>query len=187
MQKSIIKKGLVAGIIVLFIGIGVQPAFAVDISNNRPSEYIEDCGCEINDNNLVRIKSLLKRIESLLDRVEIRIKLITTLYKDHPEVIEDCEEISEKITTFREMNEENFSERISISGSQSNKIICDILEILYLLTFPIVIILTPIRDKYEEGTIIYIMLTLVAVPLLILASISAMLLYVFDCPPPPFP
>ena len=44
------KEILIFGIICLFIGVGIQPAFAVEISNNSPSENIEDCNCKpIND------------------------------------------------------------------------------------------------------------------------------------------
>ena len=102
------KEILITGIICLFVGVGIQPAFANEnISINRPSENIEDCNCQVADNyNLVRLERLFNRIESLLDRVEILTKLIPILSIDNPEVIKGCEELSVKIRPLEEMNEE---------------------------------------------------------------------------------
>ena len=43
------KEILILGIICLFVGVGIQPAYAVEISNVRPSEDIDDCNCEVID------------------------------------------------------------------------------------------------------------------------------------------
>ena len=104
MQKIMFRKGLVAGIIVLFIGIGVQPAFAVDINNVSPSENIEDCNCEVVDvYDIVRIKSLLYRAERSLNRVETLTKLIPVLSKNNPEVEVEYKKLLNDIDTFEEI------------------------------------------------------------------------------------
>ena len=125
------KEILIFGIICLFIGVGIQPAFANEnISINRTSsKNIEDCNCQDADD--YRLERLFNRIDSLLDRVEIFINLIPILSKDNPQVLEDFEELSEKITTFREMNEEELSDGVSVYGSQSNEKICSIIFILF--------------------------------------------------------
>ena len=127
MQNSTIKKSLVIGIIILFIGMGIQQAFAYEnISINRTSsENIDDCNCQANDNyDIVRIKSLLNRAERSLNRVEILIKFIPILSKNNPEIIEDCEELSDKIKDLSIIVDEL---TIALSG-QDNTIICAILE-----------------------------------------------------------
>ena len=123
MQNSIVKKSMIFGIIFLFIGIGIQPVFASEITNDTISDNIEDCNCQVDDNNLVRVERLFNRIESLLDRVEIFTNLIPLAYKDNPEVIKDFEELSEKINTFKEMKEEFNSD----SAFLDDELICDIL------------------------------------------------------------
>lgn len=91
MINNAYKKGLALSIIVLFIGVGIQPAFAVDISKVRPSENIEDCDCQVTDNfDIVKIRDLLNRAERSLNRVEIFTKFITTFSKGNPEVFEVC-------------------------------------------------------------------------------------------------
>ena len=118
------KEILILGTIFLFIGIGIQPAFAVELNLSNSVEEVEDCNCNVVDNyDIKRIERLLNRVESSLNRVEIRTKSITKLSKDNPEVIEDCEELSEKIKTFRELNEEL---NTAISG-RDFPIICTIL------------------------------------------------------------
>jgi len=119
------KEILILGTICLFIGVGIQPAFAIEISNDRPSENIEDCNCQVSDDyDIVRVKSLLNRAERSLNRVEICTKLITTFYKDKPEVINDCEELSIEIKNLSMMVDEL---TIALSG-QDYPIFCAILE-----------------------------------------------------------
>jgi hypothetical protein len=59
------KKGLVIGIIILFIGMGVQPAFAVETKSPIDSvEKVEDCDCQqVSDINLVKLKGDLNRLK----------------------------------------------------------------------------------------------------------------------------
>jgi hypothetical protein len=86
-----IKKILVVGIIILFIGVGIQPAFANDISITTTSNIKEDCGCQpISNLHLVRL-------ERLLNRVEIYTNILSLLFKHNSEVKEKCELLSNKI------------------------------------------------------------------------------------------
>ena len=99
------KEILIIGIIFLFVGVGIQPAFAVEnISINRPSsENIEDCNCQVDDNNLVRLERLSNRIDSFIDRVETCNKLMPILYKDNPEVKVEYEKLLNDIDLFEEI------------------------------------------------------------------------------------
>ena len=138
------KEILITGIICLFIGVGIQPAFANEnISINRTSsENIEDCNCQDADNyDIVRVKSLLNKAERMLKRVEIFTKLIPILSKNNPEVIEDCEELSNRINAFKEINERPLL---------SPKVICYALEAMELMTFLMAILIFAIAIGFED-------------------------------------
>jgi len=171
------KKILILGIICLFIGVGIQPAFAHEnISINRPSSgNIEDCNCQVADNyNLVVLERLFNRIESVLNRVETCNKLIPFLFKDNPEVIKDCEELSEKINTFREMNNEFKSD----SALLDNNRICD-----FLLTLIVIIMFIWEEITFDiQNEILAALLILLYLPAFTLMFISGYLyMVVFDC------
>ena len=112
MQKNHTCKILAIGIIVLFIGVGIHPAFAVDTKQsmvNKASK--EDCGCKEVDNRHLGI------LEKQLDRLEVYSKLLLVLSRDIPEVKEKCEEILDIINRNR----------------QSDHLIsCAILELIYI-------------------------------------------------------
>lgn len=81
------KKGLVVGIIILFIGVGVQPVFANDISVSTTSDS-EDCiDCQVLDGySLLRVNLLFTRIKAVINFVSYR-------FGDIPEVKEKYEDI----------------------------------------------------------------------------------------------
>jgi len=121
----------------LFIGVGIQPAFTIEITNSRPIENTEDCNCRATDDyDIVRLERLFNRIDSLIDRVETCTKLISLMSKDKPEVIEDCEEISDEIKDLSMIVDEL---NIALSG-QDNTIICAILEAMLNVTLKIWIV-----------------------------------------------
>jgi hypothetical protein len=169
------RKGLVAGIIFLFIAIGFQPAFAVEISNDATSDNIEDCGCDVvDDYDIVRVKSLLNRAERSLNRVEIFSKIIPILHKDNPELIEDCEELSEKITTFKEMNEE----LKTYSTFQYPYIICNYLE---KAIESIAIILAILNQIMETSVIMHLLLLPIFYTIYILGISHIFLSIILKC------
>ena len=121
----------------MFIGVGIQPAFTIEITNSRPIENTEDCNCRATDDyDIVRLERLFNRIDSLIDRVETCTKLISLMSKDKPEVIEDCEEISDEIKDLSMIVDEL---NIALSG-QDNTIICAILEAMLNVTLKIWIV-----------------------------------------------
>ena len=187
-NKSWFSKCLVVGIILLFIGVGIQPAFAIDISNNSPSKNIEDCNCQVADNfDIVRVKSLLNRAERSLNRVEIFAKLIPVLSKENPEVLEYCEGLSEKINTFMEMIDEEISEQILLYSSQFNDEICDMLDSFFLITFDTMLKLAFITEHFERDSIIYNILGSFVGALATFGIILLFLLENFNCGFPPIP
>ena len=96
MVERMYKKGLVVGIIILFVGMGVQPALAVEnkVSTDKV-EDLEDCDCqEIDDEQLGILKKYLNRFES-------NIKKLSLLFKDNSEIANEYEELTNSI---QEMN-----------------------------------------------------------------------------------
>ena len=173
------KKGLAVGIIVLFIGIGVQPVFAKDTIKTT-SKTLEDCGCQtVNNHNLNSLIELSNRIERLLSRVEIFTNFISILYKNNPEISEKCEEISSSITTLKEINKE-----LKLDSSFTDHlIICIVLETILI---PLELVEDSIRNlihKYEDTNpnlavlIDYFILT----PVIFIWSIIYEQAYYLDC------
>lgn len=179
------RKGLVAGIIVLFIGIIVQPAFANEITNVRPSENIDDCNCQVDDYyDIVRVKSLLNRADRLLNRVEIFTNLIFLMSKDNPEVTEDCEELSKKITTLKEINKELDTN----PPKREYPIICRIIEPIYDILNSLENWVNSMAEKLEDYPKlrnIFLDLTLFTITLPYFIFYAFALL--FNCVEPPFP
>jgi hypothetical protein len=107
MEGNMFMKGLVVGIIFLFIGVGVQPAFARDTIKTTISETLEDCECQpIRNHNLDRLEKLSIRTNMLLNRVRIFTNIVGILSKNNPEISkEKFEELSNRITTLKELNE----------------------------------------------------------------------------------
>jgi hypothetical protein len=93
MVERLYKKGLVVGIIILFICVGVQPAFAIDTNQSIDDNMSEDCKeCnEVSDANLIKL-------ESLLDRLEKRTKLLLVLSKNNPEIKDNYDKLADTIS-----------------------------------------------------------------------------------------
>ena len=174
------KEILILGIICLFIGVGIQPAFANEnIPINRPSENIEDCNCEINDNfDIVRIKSLLNRAERMLNRVEIFTKLMPLLYKDNPEVIEKCEELSGKIITIKE----NIGE---LNTYWDFPIICVFLDILENIFWKCIDIFVMLYEKFYDYPTLWEFFYIFYMLFLHTWGIIYIIMMLFNCPQTP--
>jgi hypothetical protein len=102
MQKNKIGKILAVGIIIMFISVGVHPAFAVNTRQSIVDKASEDdCGCEDID------KKQLDELEKQLNRLEVYSKLILVLSKHNPELSELSEELSNRITILMTLNGDN--------------------------------------------------------------------------------
>jgi len=84
------KKIIIIGIIALFFGISVQPAFAIEKYLSTDDIIVgEDCDCQVEDNiNQMRAKFLLTRIKNITNNV-------LSKYGHIPEVKETCEKVIE--------------------------------------------------------------------------------------------
>ena len=170
MRDRVFKKGLVAGIIVLFLGVGFQPAFANEISIPETSDN-EDCECQgINRFELFRAKLLLIRLEVFTN-------ILLSKFGHIPEIAEKCQEISNRITTLKVMNLE-FKSYLHLSYET---FICKLLEFIFDCIFSIYFTIKTIRDKFEDYPIIFNffekLLNLFDIPF----SIIGFLLFLFHC------
>ena len=92
------KKILVIGIIIMFLGVGIQPVFAI---TSNTSNINEDCGCQpINNVDFVRIKFLQKKLDAFT-------KSILSKYKQIPENNKFNNEKSEFIIYFEFLEKNN--------------------------------------------------------------------------------
>ena len=126
------KKALVVGIILLFIGVGFQPAIA-----NEISDVDEDC-FECQPMNRV---TLLK-VRLLLIQFEVFTNILMNRFGHIPEVKEKCQVISENISIFKEFKEKLYS----FSQFQDIPLICYIL-------YPIFIILMELVESFPQSDI----------------------------------
>jgi len=86
------KKIIVFGVIVLFVGMCFQPAFAVEnrVSTNKV-EKVEDCDCqEVSNSDFLMIKELLTELDEYTNTIIKRFGHI-------PEVKEKCQELLDAI------------------------------------------------------------------------------------------
>ncbi len=94
------KKCIVIGIILLFIGVGFQPVFAEE-SLPITLKREEDCfKCQVSDEyNLLKVKLLMYKV-----RVIVNIVLLSKLGKI-PEIKENCQEILDVINSENSLGE----------------------------------------------------------------------------------
>ena len=128
MVERMYKKGLVLGIIVLFIGVGVQPAFAVETGSSVNTVQLEeDCECEIVD------EYNPDKLIQLLNEVKVYVNNILLNFGHIPYVKEKCEEILDTIESF--------------TGWEDTPILC---AILYGIGFSVFAIGVYFRIKFDE-------------------------------------
>ncbi len=104
MKSKLYCKILAIGIIVLFVSIGINPAFAVDTKQSMVNEASEeDCGCnEVDDRQLVVL-------EKQLTRLEMYSKFLLVLSRYNPELKKISEELLNEITIVNNKLNGNFS------------------------------------------------------------------------------
>ena len=111
MNNRLYCKILALCVVLSFIGIGIQPAFGVDIRqsiSNNQSEECRECR-ELSNAELIKVKQLINRVETYS-------KLLLVLSKNNPELKEKSDDFYNQISTIQEMNDD--------------RIICDILQYL---------------------------------------------------------
>ena len=84
------KEILITGIIFLFIGVGIQPAFAVEITNNRPSsEDIEDCGCEVESEYKQDIvERLIAKLRVYINKIILKVSGVLEVDEEFKELLD---------------------------------------------------------------------------------------------------
>jgi len=117
MYKNII---LAVGITILFMGVSINPAIAVNPISSDNEDDCEICP-KVGKTNLVRLKSLIDKVETLNNDISLISRL-------NPEVVEKYQELSDRITIFTEMNKKLKPD----TSWEDHPIICNILAILML-------------------------------------------------------
>jgi len=116
MKKEWLVKTLALGVVVLFICVSIHPAFAIDTKKSiivNQSDECSDCR-ELNNAELVKV-------DRLLNKVEVYSKLFLVLSKYTPEIKEEIEELSDKISTLKE----------ELADETTLPTICVILEVIH--------------------------------------------------------
>lgn len=109
-------KSLVVGVILLFIGVGIQPAIANNLSNSD-----DDCDiCQpISKEHLVILKSLTKQLETYTNRLMLE-------SKHYLEFEDKYQELSNKILILKQLSQE-----IKLNSIfKNNVLICSFLFII---------------------------------------------------------
>ncbi len=136
MQKKLYCKILAIGIIILFIGAGIHPAFAVEnkpsMVNKASEEECWECK-EVNDRQLVVL-------ERQLNRLEVYSKLLLVLSRYNPELREISEELLKEISTLKE----------ELAYEPPYPILCKIFWGLYIGLYPIVVIIQTLYEYFPN-------------------------------------
>ena len=143
MKLSFVVKILVFGIIVLFLGVSIQPAFAVNISKSFSNNEDECTLClqKISKSHIVLFYSLLNRLE----KYNIR---LSQLYKQYPEFEKNYQDLSESISTLRDKTKELKLD----NKNQYPTTICKILGAIFVLYAALMMPVDPIYQYlYEKG------------------------------------
>lgn len=151
MEKNLFGKILVLGIIVLFIGVGIQPAIANNVSITTASDSEEDCNLcpKVSTSRFVRLKSLLNRLDTFGNRLSV-------ISKQNSIVEGKYQELIRRIIIFKEIN-------LVLNQVKSpilSRILCgisvNIARILFipLIAIAVMLVSTPFTEKlfniYEE-------------------------------------
>ncbi len=178
MQKKHTRGILAIGIVVLFIGVGIHPALAVNNKQSMVNKVsVEDCGCgEVSDTDLVKV-------DRLLDRVEVYSKLLLVLSKHNPELREMSKGLSNQLANINKLYDEFNTDILQ----QIKHPICYILEPLYVIIF---IIWAFAYEISYLALLVYnsVLLLIIFVPILIalfpIMSYLVKMIVRYDCEPP---
>jgi hypothetical protein len=171
-KHNVFYKTLVIGVIVLFIGIGIQPAIANNVSITKASESEDDCDIcpTITNRNLARVKSMVNKIENNDNSLSL-------LSKQCPKIAVKYQEISNKIINSNKDLEHNIPLVSSLT-------ICDIIA---LFMFPILMFGAPFLNLYdysiENSKVLLFIISLlgIAVAQIFWLPTTIIYYYVFKC------
>jgi hypothetical protein len=175
---NISKKTITVSIILLFIMVGIHPAFAVDTRQsmvNKASE--EDCGCNEVDNRQLVV------LENQLDRLEVYSKLLLALSKHHPELTDTSIELSNKMSMLKGLFEE-----LVTSLTFDDRLLCQILDIIYYETARLSEYYLDLGWEYRYYTIISFFFAGIGASLWFFSGfiLLELVYYQVDCPHPTY-
>jgi len=111
----ILYKTLVVGVILLFIGIGIQPAFAVKSNFSDTDNDCELCAKKVSTSHLILISGLI----NIIEKYENQLILSS---KQYPQFEEKYKDLFNAITIF--------SEEINNINRNGDSLICKIIALL---------------------------------------------------------
>ena len=125
-MKSLLNKFLAVGIIVLFIGVGIQPVFAVD--NKKNCLY-----CELDYIDVIKIEKQIKKLQTYS-------KLLLVLSKENTEFRVLSNTISNHVSKLSELD-------------LNNEEICAILFLFFAISMGIIYSLTEIISIFPDSNL----------------------------------
>jgi hypothetical protein len=162
------KKIIVISIIVLFVGMVFQPAYAVEtIPKADKIEQLEDCYCqEVDRVNIVRVKFLFNRLKVFTNILLVR-------FGNMPEVKEKSKELLEVVDSNRQLDFPIFPR------------VCDFLEGIIDNLSAIFDYIFELMGKYPNSIIIECICNFIWLIAAFLLIPIAALHFGFGCDPPP--
>jgi hypothetical protein len=157
-KNTSLKKGLVIGIIVLFIGIAVTPSINAGITIKKDIQVIidnlvietsdveENCNCED------VIKSNIHRNEELLNKLEVNNNVISILSKHNLETTEKYKELLDIIPKFSMIVDKPTSIQ---SSSDYPYFLCAMLAAATLSFYSLFVYYIGLAEKYENNEILH--------------------------------
>jgi hypothetical protein len=151
-KSVLLYKIFVVGVIVLFVGIGIQPAFA-NVSNTMKSEKDDDCDIcpKISNQEIVRLNSMIYKLRilnktlSLLSSYNSKYK---EKYQDFSNKISNIEELSNDLDDNTQYNDDS--------------IFCNVLFSIVLVYIGIVPPILSLQNfLFENGRLIMSITTLI--------------------------
>ena len=188
------KKALVIGVILLFLGVGLKPALANEIPISNTSDVDEDCGCEgvvernVNPTLPSRRHWLCPFIESIYNSISntlINIENVMEKFENNPIIYNFLYKILSLFAGLLQMNVYlilSFDCDWPINSQPNdNPKTCDTLDELFNTLDKWFKHVESIREQYWDNEILNRILKNIMFVLLIHWTLVNFLLYQFDC------